>query len=1037
MKTVLRALAALTLLWATQPAEANFIVTQGTGTTVVAIDAANQGTSGCAAATTECPASVLIDTTGTALSVTTHVLNTNSTILNASIPVTGTFFQATQPVSLTSLPALATGSNTIGAISNTSFSITGNPADNIAQWGGTAVTNVPTAVGTAGTGNTPTINAYIVGGSAAGGTSSNFSATFPTAGTAVGAEYLSAAPTYTTGQMGALQTDINGNLKVNVAVGGGTGGTSSSFGAAFPGTGTASGAEYLASPPTYTTGDMEPLQTDVNGNLKVTGSFSSSSFLTGGTYLNVSATTTSANSALPAGTNIVVYNYGVTKALVKLSTSGSTTVTAATADAIVQAGGAVELAIGSNTNIAYATTAQTATLQIVGGSGQWAGSIQTNLSVSQFNTAGAQPTFSTLIGGSDGTLMQVPSVTVAGTSGTEAFAVQGITSGVPILTNPGTAANWGILAQGSTTSGQLGQLAMGAVTTAAPTYTTAQSSPISLDTAGNIRVNCTTGCSGSGGTSSSFSATFPTTGTAAGAEYLSTPPTLTTGQMVAFQVTAAGSLHTTIDNSPTIANTSFGISGTLPAFAATPSFNLSQWNGTAITNTPTAVGTVGTGNTPTINAYIVGGAGSGGTALADNAAWTAGTTNFTPSGCEYTSGGATAITTAHAATVGCTTGRAFFTDKSSVAGTALSANVSALGTAATGTAVENENVWIVGCATGTCNANVTNAGTITAAASSASPVTNFNYVLNGSTWYQMAGDTSGRALIAGAAANGSAVAGNPVLIGGSDGTDARTLLMSATGQPHIICDSGCSGSGGTSSSFAATFPTTGTAAGVEVLTSAPTWTSGQMETLWVTTGGLLETTGANGTFPVTQATASNLNATVVGAGSAGTANAGVVTVQGIASMTPILANPGTAANWGIGAPAAAPPANAQYIGAVTGGATGGDLVGVIQANASVAINISTATTTQLIALSAGRAIYVTGWDVVAGGAGNITLEYGTGTACATGTTVLTGAYNLAANGGLARGTGIGPILFVPAGDALCALTSAAVQYSGAVSYAQF
>ena len=41
---------------------------------------------------------------------------------------------------------------------------------------------------------------------------------------------------------------------------------------------------------------------------------------------------------------------------------------------------------------------------------------------------------------------------------------------------------------------------------------------------------------------------------------------------------------------------------------------------------------------------------------------------------------------------------------------------------------------------------------------------------------------------------------------------------------------------------------------------------------------------------VSQATASNLNATVVGSGSAGTANAGVVTVQGIASMTPLLVN---------------------------------------------------------------------------------------------------------------------------------------------------
>lgn len=46
-----------------------------------------------------------------------------------------------------------------------------------------------------------------------------------------------------------------------------------------------------------------------------------------------------------------------------------------------------------------------------------------------------------------------------------------------------------LLAQASTTSGQKGPLVQGAVTTAAPTYTTAQTSPLSLDTSGSLRVN--------------------------------------------------------------------------------------------------------------------------------------------------------------------------------------------------------------------------------------------------------------------------------------------------------------------------------------------------------------------------------------------------------------------------------------------------------------------------------------------------------------------------------------------------------------------
>lgn len=111
--------------------------------------------------------------------------------------------------------------------------------------------------------------------------------------------------------------------------------------------------------------------------------------------------------------------------------------------------------------------------------------------------------------------------------------------------------------------------------------------------------------------------------------------------------------------------------------------------------------------------------------------------------------------------------------------------------------------------------------------------------------------------------------------------------------------------------------------------------------------------------------------------------------------------------------------------------------GVSQATNSIPINISTATTTQLVALSGSTSIQVTSYDVLAAGTGNITLEYGTGTNCGTGTTALTGPYNLTAQTGIAKGNGLGPVLVVPSGKALCALTSAGVQMSGSVSYLQF
>ena len=137
--------------------------------------------------------------------------------------------------------------------------------------------------------------------------------------------------------------------------------------------------------------------------------------------------------------------------------------------------------------------------------------------------------------------------------------------------------------------------------------------------------------------------------------------------------------------------------------------------------------------------------------------------------------------------------------------------------------------------------------------------------------------------------------------------------------------------------------------------------------------------------------------------------------------------------------------SAQAVQGVTGGVpmsanaanTGGSLTSIIQAGASVPINISTAATTQLVAAASGKSIYVTAWDVIAAGTGNIALEYGTGSNCGTGTAALTGAYNLAAQTGIAKGNGLGPVLVVPSGNALCALTSAAVQMSGSVSYTQF
>jgi len=90
--------------------------------------------------------------------------------------------------------------------------------------------------------------------------------------------------------------------------------------------------------------------------------------------------------------------------------------------------------------------------------------------------------------------------------------------------------------------------------------------------------------------------------------------------------------------------------------------------------------------------------------------------------------------------------------------------------------------------------------------------------------------------VVGDAASGAAVAGNPVLVGGSDGTDARTISTNASGQLVVVgAGTAGSGSGGVLS-------VQGVASGVSLPVTA--------------------TIAASQTIAVTQATASSLNATV-------------------------------------------------------------------------------------------------------------------------------------------------------------------------------
>lgn len=109
----------------------------------------------------------------------------------------------------------------------------------------------------------------------------------------------------------------------------------------------------------------------------------------------------------------------------------------------------------------------------------------------------------------------------------------------------------------------------------------------------------------------------------------------------------------------------------------------------------------------------------------------------------------------------------------------------------------------------------------------------------------------------------------------------------------------------------------------------------------------------------------------------------------------------------------------------------------IQTSASKSIAISSATTTQIIPLVVGQTIYVTSWDAISSAAGTLQWEYGTGTNCATGTTILTGTYAFGASTVITKGNGLGYIWAIPQGNALCLVSASTINAQGSISYSQF
>ena len=150
-------------------------------------------------------------------------------------------------------------------------------------------------------------------------------------------------------------------------------------------------------------------------------------------------------------------------------------------------------------------------------------------------------------------------------------------------------------------------------------------------------------------------------------------------------------------------------------------------------------------------------------------------------------------------------------------------------------------------------------------------------------------------------------------------------------------------------------------------------------------------------------------------GTAGSAGTGVLTVQGIASMTPVLVTQSA-------------PADPCFSSAKT----------------NLAINGNSNSSAQLIALSGGTTIYVCSLSLIAAGATTVAFTTGTGTACVTNNAAVIGSttaniansISLAANGGLTLGSGVGTIAKGAAASEFCMILGSSVYVAGNLTYVQ-
>lgn len=112
------------------------------------------------------------------------------------------------------------------------------------------------------------------------------------------------------------------------------------------------------------------------------------------------------------------------------------------------------------------------------------------------------------------------------------------------------------------------------------------------------------------------------------------------------------------------------------------------------------------------------------------------------------------------------------------------------------------------------------------------------------------------------------------------------------------------------------------------------------------------------------------------------------------------------------------------------------VLGIPNTVTTVSINTSSSGEQQLIAAVNGQSIYITHYHILMSGTTTVSLDYGTGVNCGTGTTTIDGTMDFTAQTGISAGIGFGAVDVIPPGNALCINNTNAIHVGGSLSYQQ-